>query len=67
MLGSELSFDAFCLQKLSNSLPVYSPPLSVLKHLIFFPDSSSTRALNTLKIPNTSAFLLIGYTQHLLE
>jgi len=56
-----------CWHKLSNSSLVYSLLLSVLKHLILFSDSSSTRALKVLKTASTSAFLLIGYTQHLLE
>jgi len=56
-----------CWQKLSNSSMVYSPPLSILKHLIFFLDSSYTPTLKVLKTTSTSAFLLIGYTQHLLK
>jgi hypothetical protein len=35
------------LQKPSNSLEVYSPPLSNLKTLIYFPVWFSTRALNS--------------------
>nr|KYP42747.1 Myosin-J heavy chain [Cajanus cajan] len=43
-----------------KSPSIYSPPLSVLKHLILFPVSSSTCALNSLNTGNTSDFFLIG-------
>lgn len=55
------------LQSARNSPSLYSVPLSALKQLILFSDSSSTRALKSLNTGNTHDFLLIGYTRHLLE
>src|SRR5262245_8631823 len=49
-------------QNSSNSLDIYSPPLSSLIVLILQSNRFSTNALNTLKAPNVSAFFFIGIT-----
>lgn len=57
------------LQKSMNLVEVYSPPLSVLRCLIFFPIQFSTKSLNFLKQENLSFifFLLSMYNNTFLE
>ncbi|KAK9144242.1 hypothetical protein Sjap_004145 [Stephania japonica] len=46
---------------------MYSPPLSLRKHLIFFPNSFSTASLNSTNFDNASLFSFKNFTQVYLE
>ena len=50
-----------------NSLLTYSPPLSDLKILIFWPDAFSIKAFNLVNFSQTSDFFLIKKTHVYLE
>jgi hypothetical protein len=49
-------FISTSLQKFTNSLEVYSPPLSDLSILIFVSERFSIKALNSLNLLNNSSF-----------